>query len=168
MLIRHPGPHTHTALGVPALAGLGERRRYRRRRVNSSPSVGLLRVPTPALIYHTRPYLPPPHLGTPSVPPDSSTSDGGGGGGDPSCGFYGANPCGSLKARYSGEGRFLQPARPAPLSAGFSTVEVTLIATFTAHGCHGRQHSRPADRRFYGPKCACVCSEVPVEAFIAS
>lgn len=141
--------HTPHLAFLCSSASVESERRWQRRRVNSSPSVGLLRVRT-----YTHPSLRPPpmsalHLSHPTQVRLR--------GGDPSCGFYGANPCGSLKARYSGEGRFLQPARPAPLSAGFSTVEVTLIATFMAHGCHGRQHSRPADCRFYGLKCVCVC-----------
>lgn len=50
--------HTLRFLCSPASVE-SERRRYRRRRVNSSPSVGLLRVPTPAFIY-THPSLPSP------------------------------------------------------------------------------------------------------------
>lgn len=71
--------HTPHLAFLCSPASVESERRWQRRRVNSSPSVGLLRVRT-----YTHPSLrPPPHVGTPSVPPDSSTSEGG----DPSCGF---------------------------------------------------------------------------------
>lgn len=72
---------------------------------NSSPSVGLLRVLTPALIAYTHPYL--SHLCTPSVPPNSSVSDR-----DPSCGLWGQSVW-LFRAEYSGDERFYSP--PGPL-----------------------------------------------------
>jgi len=74
----------------------------------------------------------------------------------------------ALRAGYSGEEAFYNPIH----SARFCTVEVTLIATFTAkaNGCHGRQPSRPA-MLANGLKSVfvfeCMCSRLPVQAFIS-
>ncbi len=105
MLITHPGPtaHTHTlpALSVPVLASLSPLWNKDGVGSYSSPSVGLLRVVTPALIKHTHPYL--SHLCTPSVPPNSSVSDR-----DPSCGLWGQSRR-LFSAEYSGDESVYSP-----------------------------------------------------------
>lgn len=96
---------------------------------SSSPSVGLLRVLTPAF-NHTHTSVPTsPHLSHPA--PNETDRD------PSSC------LLGQFLLPRRGERGFLQP----PHSALSCTVEVTLTGSFTANtnGSHGRQHSTPAD-----------------------
>lgn len=97
--------HTHTlcALSVPVLASLSPLWNWHGRGGGySSPSVGLLRDLTPALITYTSPYL--SHLCTPSVQPNSNVSDR-----DLSCCLW-AQSMRLLRAEYSGDEGFYSPA----------------------------------------------------------